>query len=147
MASTSTLDSRSLTESAVSSPLGLRYWIPTGLLCAVFVVSILLTVFDQPGSEKEFVVLGFPAFFSLPLAAAKAAGVAAVLIRRYRTLTLFAFAGFLYDMILALGAHIHENDFPSGWIAVAGLVVWVAAFWADQNAFGSRGSRSVIKTS
>ncbi len=130
---------------AESRSLGLRYWIPTGLLCLIFLGSTVLTIVDRTGSDRAFLVLGFPAYFSFPLGLAKAAGVVAVLRRHYRTLALFAYAGFLYDLILALVAHIHEKDFPSGWLAVFGLSVWIAAFWADQRAFGSLSTPSSIK--
>jgi hypothetical protein len=36
-------------------------------------------------------------------------------------------------MVLALMAHVHEDDFPSGWPAVFGLVVWCAAFWVERD--------------
>lgn len=104
---------------------------PIGLLCLVFVVSAALTFLDPGGTMRSTAKLGFPTFFVYPLAVAKLLGVAAVLSRRLRTLSHFAFAGFLFDMVLALSAHVHEHDFPAGWLAVAGLIIWVAAFASE----------------
>lgn len=105
------------------------YWFVTGLFCAVFLVSALLTFVDPEGTREATARLGFPPFIgTYPLALAKLAGVAAILWRRSTTLITFAFAGFLYDLVLALTAHVYENDFPNGWLAVFGLVVWCGAY-------------------
>jgi hypothetical protein len=111
-----------------------RYWLPTGLLCLIFVVSAALSLLDPETTRQTTTELGFPAFIgTYPLAVAKLAAVVVILWRRWPTLRLFAFAGLLYDMVLALMAHIHEEDFPSGWLAVFGLVVWCGAFWVERD--------------
>lgn len=113
----------------------LRYRLAVGLLCAVFVFSALLTVVDPDGTEAELRMLGFPDYFAWPQTVAKVLGVVAVLSRRSRTLALFAYAGFLFDMLLALTAHVAERD--SGvWLAVGGLVIWGFAFREDRRRFG-----------
>jgi hypothetical protein len=111
-----------------------RYWIATGLLCTMFIVSPLLTFIDPEGTRRATTDLGYPAYIGMyPLAFAKLAAVFAILWRRSSTLVMFAFAGLLYDLLLALSAHIHENDFPYGWLAVFGLVIWCAAFWVERD--------------
>jgi hypothetical protein len=111
-----------------------RYWVPTGLLCLIFVVSAALSLLDPETTRQTTTDLGFPAFIgTYPLAFAKLAAVVVILWRRWPTLRLFAFAGLLYDMVLALMAHVHEDDFPAGWLAVFGLVVWCAAFWVERD--------------
>lgn len=113
----------------------LAYRVAVGALCAVFLFSALLTVVDLDGTEAELRKLGFPDYFAWPQTVAKVLGVAAVLSRRSRTLALFAYAGFLFDMLLALAAHVAERD--SGvWLAAGGLVVWAFAFAADRRRFG-----------
>lgn len=102
------------------------------LLAAVFTASALLTLLDPDGSRTEATKLGFPAYIALyPLAIAKLSAVVVILQKRWPTLRTFAFAGLLFDMILALMAHVHEGDFPSGWLAVFGIVVWGVAFATD----------------
>lgn len=119
----------------MTEPAPRTYWIATGLLCLVFAVSVLLTVLDPGGTREQTVELGYPGWAIYPLAAAKAAGVAVVLWGRSRTLTGFAFAGFLYDLVLALAAHIAERQ-AYGLVAMIGLAVWTAAFLADRQRFG-----------
>ena len=111
-----------------------RYWVVTGLFCLMFIVSALLTFLDPAGTKRGTAKLGFPVYIGLyPLAVAKLAGVGAILWRKWPIVTLFAFAGFLYDVLLALAAHVHEKDFPNGWLAVVGLVLWCAAFAVERD--------------
>ena len=62
-----------------------------------------------------------------PLTAAKALGVLAIIFSRSRSLRDFAYAGFLYDLLLAIGAHVVHGD---TWIVVAliSLAIWVFAY-------------------
>jgi hypothetical protein len=116
-----------------ASSAGWKYWLPTGLLCLIFVASAALTTFDPNGTRVADAKLGFPTFLAVyPLAAAKLSAVIAILWRKSKVLTHFAFAGLLYDMLLALGAHIHAKDFPAGYLAIFGLIVWVFAFRASE---------------
>lgn len=82
------------------------YYVAIGLFCALFIGSVLLTVIDIKGSYEEFARLNFPSWILYPLSIAKTLGVIALLKSKSRSLKDFAFAGFLYDMLLALGGHI-----------------------------------------
>jgi hypothetical protein len=110
-----------------------KYWLPISLLCLVFLFSAGLTIADPKGTRVASAKLGFPTFLAVyPLAAAKLSAIVAILFRKSKVLTHFAFAGLLYDMLLALGGHIHAKDFPAGYLAVFGLIVWVFAFMASE---------------
>jgi DoxX-like family len=109
------------------------YWACIGLFCVTFIVSALLTVLDPEGTRTAAVRLGFPTYIAgVPLAVAKLLGVVVVLRRFPATLKHFAYAGFLFDILLALAAHVHEGDFPAGWLAVWGLGLWIATFVLEQ---------------
>jgi hypothetical protein len=125
--------STSTAPSRISSSAGWKYWLPIGLLCLIFLVSFTLTTVDPDASRVASTKLGFPTFLAVyPLAAAKLAAVVAILWRKSKVLTHFAFAGLLYDLLLALGGHIDANDFPAGYLAVFGILVWVFAFRASE---------------
>ncbi|MGL5826404.1 MAG: DoxX family protein [Nocardioides sp.] len=111
-----------------------RYWLLTGLLVFMMGYSALWTLVDPQGTYDNTEKLGFPGFIgTYPLAAAKIAAVVVIVWRRWPVLTIFAFAGLIYDVSLALMAHIYEGDFPSGWLAVLGVVIWCGAFWAERD--------------
>lgn len=57
-----------------------------------------------------FEVLHYPLYIVLPLAVLKIAGVAMILWRGSRWLTEWAYAGFFFDVLLATGAHLSNND-------------------------------------
>lgn len=106
----------------------------TGLFCLMFVYSAVWSLVDLQGTQVQTRDLGFPDYFVIPQSIAKLLGIAAILSRRSRTLTNLAFAGFLYDLLLALGAHIANRE-TWGFVAAFGLVLWGAAFWADRRRF------------
>lgn len=112
------------------------HWFVTGLFCLIFTYSGVWTIIDPEGARLTMVHLGFPTYFLYPQAIAKLLGIAVILWGRSRTLTALAFAGFLYDLLLAMGAHIAEGD-PDVWLAGFALLVWGAAFWADRQRFAS----------
>lgn len=108
------------------------YWVAMGLFTVMFAYSAIWSLVDRSGTEIQAAELGYPGYLAVyPLAVAKLAGLVVILSRRSRTLTHFAFAGFLFDLLLALAGHIRNDDFPNGWLAVLGLVIWTAAFAAD----------------
>ncbi|WP_197076627.1 DoxX family protein [Hymenobacter terrenus] len=115
----------------------LLYGISISLFSAIFVFSALLTIIDVQGSYAEFQRLSFPTWLTYPTGIAKLLGVLAILKSKSRSLKDLAFAGFLYDLLLALGAHIAVWD-----ILVLGpvisLVVWAFAFITDRQYYESR---------
>lgn len=109
----------------------LYYWIALGLFSALFIYSALLTAIDAQGSYEEFLRLGFPAWLTYPTAIAKILGVVAILKSKSRSLKDFAYAGFLYDLLLALGAHISKGD-AFVFAPIVGLGLWAFAYVMDR---------------
>ncbi|TMM55790.1 DoxX family protein [Maribacter algarum] len=112
------------------------YWISTGLLCALFMFSAMMYFFNYPRIEGFFINLGFPVWIIYPLAVLKVFGVIAILTKKVNLLKELAYAGFLYDAILALSAHIIVDDgefMPAVIAIVATAVSWVY----DRKVFGN----------
>ena len=86
------------------------YWIATVLLCAMMMFAVFNYIFHHAAIVEVFVRLGFPTYLIYPLATAKTLGVIAVLTKRSTTLKEWAYAGFFFNFILALSAHIHAGD-------------------------------------
>ncbi len=104
----------------------------TGLFVAVFLYSAVWSLVDVDGTRADTLALGFPAWTSLPLALAKLAGLAVILSRRFGALTWLAFAGFFYDVVLALGAHVAQRDGERAALALVGIAVTVAAYLVER---------------
>jgi DoxX-like family len=111
-----------------------NYWIATGLFTLLFVASIILTLGDLAGSYKSYAHLGFPAWSVFFNATAKILGLIAIYWNQSRTLKDFAFAGFLFDLLLALCAHIAQREVDV-LQAAFGLVLWGFAFYMNRKAF------------
>ncbi|SEL08683.1 DoxX-like family protein [Aquimarina amphilecti] len=111
------------------------YWISTGILSALFMFSSMMYIFNYPRIEGFFINLGFPIWIIYPLAILKTFGVLAILTKKNNFLKELAYAGFLFDVILALSAHIMVNDrefMPSVIAIIATILSWIY----DRKVFG-----------
>ena len=86
------------------------YWIATGLLCLFMLGAAGMYIFNHQAVTEIFQKLGYPAHIVYPLAIAKILGVIAILSNYSKTLKEWAYAGFFYDFILALSAHLTAGD-------------------------------------
>ncbi|WP_407572488.1 hypothetical protein [Deinococcus altitudinis] len=107
------------------------YLVAVSLFALLFVGSAVLTLVDTAGAYEEYRHLEFPTWLQYPQRLAKLLGVAAVLFSRSRVLKDFAFAGFLYNLLLALGALIAQHD-SNIYRPLAGLALWCFAFVMDR---------------
>ena len=111
------------------------YWIATGLLCFFFVAGGLMYFFNYEHAHAFFESLGFPTWIIYPLAILKLLGPIAILTRKSLLLKELAYAGFAYDAVLALSAHLMVLD---GEYLPAILALLATAFsWIyDRKVFG-----------
>ena len=107
------------------------YWLATGLLSLMMLASAGMYLFNYDEVTQLFETLGFPAFVVLPLAIAKILGVLAITTRKVPALTEWAYAGFFYDFLLALGAHLAARDGEFGG-ALAALVLLLASYFTGK---------------
>jgi hypothetical protein len=107
------------------------YWLATGLFSLLFIGSSILGFADPQGAYDEYRHLEFPSWILYPLSLLKALGVVAIISNKSQTLKDFAFAGFLYDLLLAIGGHLAQMDVKI-WLAIFGLVLWGFAFYMDR---------------
>ncbi|WP_299439821.1 DoxX family protein [uncultured Aquimarina sp.] len=112
------------------------YWISTGLLSTLFMFSAMMYIFNYPRIEGFFINLGFPTWIIYPLAILKVFGVLAILTKKNNFLKELAYAGFLFDAILALCAHLIVND-DEFVPAVIALVVTSISWIYDRKVFGN----------
>lgn len=107
------------------------YYTAISLFSAVFIASVSLNLFDPQGGFAEFRRLNFPVWVLYPQQVAKTLGIIAIFKSNSRSLKDFAFAGFLYNLLLATGAHIAAQDL----FVIApliSLVLWVFAYVMDR---------------
>lgn len=111
------------------------YWASTVLLCLMFFAGAMMYLFNYERAHGFFVSLGFPVWIIYPLAVLKILGAVAVLTRASGFLKELAYAGFLYDALLALVAHAMVRDGEYAFAIVA-LVLTVTSWALDRRVFG-----------
>lgn len=105
------------------------YYVGTGLLSALMLMSAGMYFGNNAEIVKEFTRMEFPTWIIYPLGTAKILGVATLWFVNNKRLKMMAYAGFFFNILLAFGAHIGVGDGPEGWAGAAmGLVFWALSF-------------------
>ncbi len=101
------------------------YWVATGLLTAMLLMSSAMYIFNNEAVRETFMSLGYPAYLVYPLALAKILGLIAILTKKSAVLKEWAYAGFFFDFLIALGAHlmVGDGEFPGAVIALILLLI------------------------
>jgi len=101
------------------------YWIATGLFSALMLMSASMYIFNYEMVSQTFTNLGYPTYIVYPLAIAKILGLIAILTRKSKFLKEWAYAGFFFDFVLALSAHlvIADGEFVPAFVAILLLIV------------------------
>ncbi|MPQ47691.1 DoxX family protein [Marinifilum sp. N1E240] len=101
------------------------YWIATGLLTALMLMSASMYFLNYEMVSQTFNNLGFPTFVIYPLAIAKILGLIAILSRKSQLLKEWAYAGFFFDFLLAFGGHwiAQDGEYLMALVAMILLVV------------------------
>lgn len=103
------------------------YYVSTGLLSAFMLFAAGMYVFNNAEVATLFGRLGYPSYIIYPLAVAKILGLIAIWSNYSKTLKEWAYAGFFYDFILALSAHINAGDGEWTGAAIA-LILWTGSY-------------------
>lgn len=104
------------------------YWLATGVLTLVFLFSASMYLFNYERASGFFINLGFPTWLIYPLAVLKIGGIVVIISKKSKFLKELAYAGFLFDAILALAAHIKvaDGEFAPAAIAIIAVVIsWI----------------------
>lgn len=88
----------------------LIFRIITGLLSIMMVLSASMYFFQHDVIAETFDMLGYPGYIVYPLAVAKFLGVLALWLSPSKALKEWAYAGFFFDFVLAIAAHISVGD-------------------------------------
>ncbi|PWJ40090.1 DoxX family protein [Sediminitomix flava] len=111
------------------------YYVSTGLLTALMLMSAGMYIFNNAEITKAFESFGFPTYIIYPLAAAKILGLVAIWTKLSTTLKEWAYAGFFFNFTLAAAAHIMIGDGEQGGAIVA-LILLFTSYFLDRAVFG-----------
>lgn len=105
------------------------YYASTGLLTLLMCFSAYNYFFNYEMIESFFVQLGYPNYLIYPLAIAKILGLIAIWTRVSKMLTEWAYAGFFFDVVLALAAHLVNQD-GGHMFAAIGIILVILSRWS-----------------
>ncbi|CAM1345058.1 DoxX family protein [Tenacibaculum amylolyticum] len=112
------------------------YWISTGLLSMLFIMGAMMYIFNYPRAESFFINLGFPTWIIYPLAFLKIIAPIVILTRRSLFLKELAYAGFLFDAILAFFAHLMVLD-GEYLFSILATIFTIISWIYDRKVFGN----------
>ena len=111
------------------------------------VVTVLFTLLMLGGVSQyifahEMVVgmfeqLKFPAYLIYPMATAKTLGVIAIWANKSKMLKEWAYAGFVFNLLLAISAHINMND-GQFMGATVGLILVIVSYIYNKKVYAER---------
>jgi len=110
------------------------YWIATGLLCAMAIMSAGMYIFNNQMVREMFSSLGYPTYIIYPLAALKTLGVISILSKKSKMLKEWAYAGFFFTFSLAISAHLVAQDGEFMGAAFA-LLLLIVSYVYDKKIF------------
>lgn len=87
-----------------------RYWIATGVFCAVLTFSSVMHGFRVGPMLESMTALGYPPYFMTILGTAKFFGVVALLVPGRPLLKEWAYAGFAFNLLGATATHAFAGD-------------------------------------
>jgi len=111
------------------------YWVVTGPLIALMLFAVYNYIFKHELIVDVFNKLGYPTYIIYPLAVAKLLGIIAIVTKRSPVLKEWAYAGFFFNFLLALSAHLNVGDgqFPP---ALVCLILLTASYVLDKKIYG-----------
>ena len=98
------------------------------MLCLLMLFSAFNYVFFHEILVKAYQSLGYPVYLIYPMAIAKVLGVIAILSNLNKTLAEWAYAGFFFDLVLAVAAHLMVAD-GGEMFSIAGLAFWAMSYF------------------
>ena len=113
------------------------YWVSTGLLSAMMLMSAGMYIFDYATISETFLKLGYPAYIVYPLSLAKILGLLAIWVEKSKTLKEWAYAGFFFDFVLAFFAHLMINDGDFAGALIALVLLFVSYFFWKRNSLSA----------
>ena len=110
------------------------YRVVTGVMTLLMTLSATMYFIQYEMVSETFLKLGFPTFIIYPLAIAKILGLIAIWSNKSKTLKEWAYAGFVFDLLLAIGAHFNIQD-GEHLPAIIGLITVIISYTYNKKAY------------
>lgn len=105
------------------------YRVVTALLSLLVLMGAGQYFFNHELVKEMFTQLQFPTYLIYPMGIAKVLGIIAIWANKSKTLKEWAYAGFVYNFLLAISAHLNVGDGEYYGALVALILVSVSYFY------------------
>ena len=107
------------------------YRIVTGLFSLLILAGVSQYFFNHDMVKGMFEQLNYPGYLVYPLGVAKLLGLVAIWSNKSATLKEWAYAGFVFDFLLAISAHLNVQD-GEHYGALVALLLVLGSYFYDQ---------------
>lgn len=90
-----------------------------------------LYFFKHEEIVSGFLKLGYPSYIIYPLAVAKILGLIAIWTKKSQTLKEWAYAGFFFNLLLAVSSHFYVGDGQFGG-SLLGIILLITSYFFDK---------------
>ena len=113
------------------------YWISTGLLSALLLMSAGMYFFNNAEIREAFSSFGYPVYLIYPLGIAKISAVVVLLSQKLSRLKEWAYAALFFEFLLAFFAHFMISD-GDQMGAVMALILLLASYASGNKLFNTK---------
>ncbi|UMB54279.1 DoxX family protein [Lutibacter sp. A64] len=103
------------------------YWLSTGLLSALLLMSAGMYIFNNAEVSKMFIGFGYPVYIIYPLAVAKILAVGVLVTQKQSKIKEWTYSALFFEFILAFFAHVMIKD-GGQMAAIIALVLLVVSY-------------------
>lgn len=116
------------------------------LFSALVVVSFSMYFFNHDVTLDAFVRFGYPMYLIYPLGVAKVLGLVAIWAKKSEFLKNLAYAGFFFNGVLALFAHIMVGDPINGYIhGIVFLVFVTISYFYEKKSLNKKATEYLLE--
>ena len=115
----------------------IMYWVSTGLLSLLMLTSATRYLLSIEEFRQHFITFGYNSRIVIPLAVAKILAVIVIISNKSKILKEWAYAGLLFNFLLALEAHIAIQD-DQFFGPIIALILWGASYFFYRKVYVNR---------
>lgn len=115
----------------------ISYWVVTGLLSAMYLMSASMYVFQYDTMSELFTTMGFPTFIIYPLAGLKLAGVLVLLTQKKSAIKEWVYSAMFFNLLFAFGAHVNIGDGQQGG-AIMAMILLLSSYFLGKKLFNQK---------
>lgn len=113
----------------------LIYRVVTGLFSLMIAMGAGMYILQHDMVVEMYTKLGYPPYLIYPVALVKILGLVAIWTNKSKLLKEWAYAGFVFELTLAVSAHVNIGD-GEFWGALVALILVIVSYIYNRKVYG-----------